>query len=146
MRAGLFSPLDGHNWNNRGGEREKKKVLETIKARSDPIQQIHHQTTLLAPPPVTPKLHHLTQKGPTGCPGPATYCFPPRRSAHFNTLIRCDKFNELVCEEEKAGQVMISESGSQGNLWTADSCQPHSSSSSQLNMGANKALAAGRTH
>ncbi|CAB1418027.1 unnamed protein product [Pleuronectes platessa] len=46
-------------------------------------------------------LHHLTQKGLIGCPVLTTYCFPPMLSERVNTLIRCDKFNELVPEEEK---------------------------------------------
>ena len=79
-------------------------------------------------------LHHLTQKGLIGCPGTNHLLFSHRCTrCVFNTLIRCDKFNELVSEEEKPVRLWFSESDSQGNLWTADSCQPHSSSSSQLN-------------
>ncbi|TNN66227.1 hypothetical protein EYF80_023566 [Liparis tanakae] len=76
---------------------EKKACLE------NKTPQRSNSTTSPSNPaaPPHPPLHHLTQKGLIGCPGPTTYCFPPMHLVRFNTLIRCDKFNELVSEEEK---------------------------------------------
>lgn len=137
MHARLFSPLDGHNWSNSGKKGGLLRNKSPQQSNSTTLPSNHADPPKPAPSStIWPK-----KKGVIGCPGLTTYCFPQMHWVRFNTLIRCDKFNEPVSEEDKLVRLWFPSQTHRGNLWTADSCQPHSSSSSQLNINANKAMA-----